>query len=137
VIRIAAVGDLHAGSDTADVLRDQLGEVSQKADVLLIAGDLTKSGRPQEARVLARELGHVSVPVVAVLGNHDHHADRPEEIASLLRDVGVAVLEGQSIAVAVDDARRFRHHRNSSSITRIARGRERMKSRPPMSSTAA
>ena len=99
MIRIAAVGDLHAGSDTADVLRDQLGEVSQKADVLLIAGDLTKSGRPQEARVLAHELGHVSVPVVAVLGNHDHHSDRPEEVASLLRDVGVAVLEGQSIKV--------------------------------------
>ena len=57
MIRIAAVGDLHAGSDTADALREQLGEVSQKADVLLIAGDLTKSGRPQEARVLARELG--------------------------------------------------------------------------------
>jgi len=56
VIRIAAVGDLHAGSDTADVLRDQLAEVSQKVDVLLIAGDLTRSGRPEEARVLAREL---------------------------------------------------------------------------------
>jgi Icc-related predicted phosphoesterase len=97
VIRIAAVGDLHAGSDTADVLRDQLAEVSQKADVLLIAGDLTKSGRPEEARVLARDLADVSVPVVAVLGNHDHHADRPQEIASLLRDVGVSVLEGQSI----------------------------------------
>ena len=99
MIRIAAVGDLHAGSDTADVLRGQLAEVSQKADVLLIAGDLTKSGRPEEARVLARELADVSVPVVAVLGNHDHHADRPEEIASLLRDVGISVLEGQSIQV--------------------------------------
>jgi len=99
VIRIAAVGDLHGGSDTADVVRDQLAEVSQKADVLLIAGDLTKSGRPEEARVLAHDLADVSVPVVAVLGNHDHHADRPEEIASLLRDVGVSVLEGQAIRV--------------------------------------
>jgi Icc-related predicted phosphoesterase len=99
VIRIAAVGDLHAGPDSTEVLRDQLGEVSQRADVLLIAGDLTKSGRPEEAQVLARELSGVSVPVVAVLGNHDHHADRPEEIASLLREVGVAVLEGQSIRV--------------------------------------
>jgi Icc-related predicted phosphoesterase len=99
VIRIAAVGDLHAGPDSAGVLRDQLAIVSDKADVLLIAGDLTKSGKPEEAELLAAELQGVAIQVVAVLGNHDHHADRPDEIAAILRDVGVAILEGDSVRV--------------------------------------
>src|SRR5215211_7410865 len=99
VIRVAAVGDLHVGPDSAGALRDQLSAVHEKADVLLIAGDLTKSGEPEEADALARELRGLSVRVVAVLGNHDHHADRPAEIAGLLREAGVAVLEGDACRI--------------------------------------
>lgn len=99
MIRVAAVGDLHVGPDSTGVLREQLLALQEKADVLLIAGDLTKSGQPEEAEVLAAELQGVAVQVVAVLGNHDHHADRPDEIADLLRDVGVAVLEGDGVRV--------------------------------------
>lgn len=99
MIRVAAVGDLHVGPDSAGALREQLVGLPDKADVLLIAGDLTKSGRPEEAEVLAAELQGAAVQVVAVLGNHDHHADRPDEIADLLRDVGVAVLEGDAVRV--------------------------------------
>lgn len=99
MIRVAAVGDLHAGPDSAGVLREQLSTVSEKADVLLIAGDLTKSGEPEEAEILAAELQGVAVQTVAVLGNHDHHADQPELIVDLLRDVGVAVLEGDAVRV--------------------------------------
>jgi Icc-related predicted phosphoesterase len=99
VIRVAAVGDLHVGPDSAGALREQLGAVHEKADVLLIAGDLTKSGEPEEAEALARELRDLSVQVVAVLGNHDHHADRPAEIAALLREAGVVVLEGDAFRI--------------------------------------
>jgi Icc-related predicted phosphoesterase len=99
VIRVAAVGDLHVGPDSAGALREQLSAVHEKADVLLIAGDLTKSGEPKEAEALARELRGLSVRVVAVLGNHDHHADRPAEVAGLLREAGVAVLEGDAVRI--------------------------------------
>jgi Icc-related predicted phosphoesterase len=99
VIRIAAVGDLHVGPDSTALLREQLASVPERADLLLIAGDLTKSGEIEEAEALASELQGLRVQVVAVLGNHDHHANRPAEIAALMRDVGVAVLEGDAVRV--------------------------------------
>jgi len=99
VINVAAIGDVHVGPDSAGSLRRQLASVPDRADLLLIAGDLTKSGALEEAEVVAAELQGLSIQVVAVLGNHDHHSDRPAEIAAVLRDVGVAVLEGDAIRV--------------------------------------
>jgi Icc-related predicted phosphoesterase len=99
MIHVAAVGDVHVGPDSAGALRQQLATVSERADLLLLAGDLTKSGAVEEAEVVAAELQGLPVQVVAVLGNHDHHSDRPVEIAAMLRDVGVAVLEGDAIRV--------------------------------------
>ena len=105
MIRIAAVGDVHFGEDSAGRLRPQLQHLSERADVLLLAGDLTRHGEPVEAKVLADELRDVEVPVVAVLGNHDHHADRPDEVAALLQDAGVRVLEGTSTTLEVGGTR--------------------------------
>jgi Icc-related predicted phosphoesterase len=99
VIRIAAAGDLHVGPDSAGAVGEQLGAVAEKADVLVIAGDLTKSGLTEEAAALGSQLRDLAVRVVAVLGNHDHHSDRPNEIADLLRDAGVIVLEGEGVRV--------------------------------------
>ncbi|HZN43210.1 MAG TPA: metallophosphoesterase [Actinomycetota bacterium] len=99
MINVAAIGDVHVGPDSAGSLRRQLASVPDRADLLLIAGDLTKSGALEEAEVVAAELQGLSIQVVAVLGNHDHHSDRPAEIAAVLRDVGVAVLEGDAIRV--------------------------------------
>lgn len=99
MIRIAAAGDLHVGPDSAPAVGDQLRNVADRADVLLIAGDLTKSGRTEEAAALAGQLHGLRVQAVAVLGNHDHHADRPQEIAELLQDAGVAVLEGDAVRI--------------------------------------
>jgi Icc-related predicted phosphoesterase len=99
VIRVAATGDLHVGPDSARAVGDQLRNVADRADVLLIAGDLTKSGRTEEAAALAGELHGLRVQMVVVLGNHDHHADRSQEIAELLRDVGVVVLEGDAARI--------------------------------------
>jgi Icc-related predicted phosphoesterase len=105
VIRIAAVGDVHVGEDSRGLLRPRLATLREQADVLLLAGDLTRCGSPAEAAVLAGEIADVGVPVVAVLGNHDHHADRPDEVAAVLASAGVTVLEGTSTVVEVDGCR--------------------------------
>ncbi|GAA3883985.1 metallophosphoesterase [Saccharothrix violaceirubra] len=96
MIRIAAVGDVHLGEDARGRLRPALDRIGEHADVLLLAGDLTRHGTVDEARVAADEFADLAVPVVAVLGNHDHHDDRPEEVAAVLRDSGLTVLEGGS-----------------------------------------
>lgn len=76
MIRIAATGDVHFGEDSAGSLRPSLERIDRDADVLLIAGDLTKYGDPAQAEVLAQEVKDLPVPVVTVLGNHDYHSDR-------------------------------------------------------------
>jgi Icc-related predicted phosphoesterase len=101
VIRIAAVGDVHFGQDSAGALRPHLETLAEHADLLLLAGDLTRLGVPEEAAVLARELGDVPVPIVAVLGNHDYHSDQEKAVAEVLEDVGVRVLEGEGTLVDV------------------------------------
>ncbi|MFJ4468102.1 metallophosphoesterase [Streptomyces sp. NPDC089424] len=99
MIRIAAVGDIHMGPDSQGVLRPAFDTLPDCADVLLLAGDLTRHGTPEEARVVAREITGLGVPVVAVLGNHDHHDDRPQEVTAILEDAGAHVLEGRSTVV--------------------------------------
>lgn len=105
MIRVAAVGDIHMGPDSQGLFRPAFDTLSDCADLLLLAGDLTRHGTPEEARVVAEELAGLSVPVVAVLGNHDHHDERPEEVTAILRDAGIRVLEGQATVVEVDGTR--------------------------------
>jgi len=100
VIRIAAVGDIHVGRG-GGALAAELAGLADRADVLLLAGDLTDRGRPSEARALASVLGGLALPVVAVLGNHDHDAGRPDEVRAILEDGGVAVLEGEGVVLPV------------------------------------
>jgi len=104
MIRIAAVGDLHAGEDSAPVGLGRFDDLAGQADLLLLAGDLTKRGRPEEAAVVAESVRRAGVPVAAVLGNHDYECDRPEEVAAALRDAGAAVLEGTSATWEVGGA---------------------------------
>ena len=103
MIRIAAVGDLHVGSDSCDVVRKSLEPVADDADVLLLAGDLTRHGSVEEGECLARSLKNLGVPVVAVLGNHDLHLDQSERIVGLLEEVGVTVLEGTTTVIDLND----------------------------------
>lgn len=105
MMRIAAVGDVHFGTDSAGTLLPALESLPDRADVLLIAGDLTRHGTVEEAAVLARELSATGVPVVAVLGNHDYHADENAEITAVLEQHGITVLEGDATVVEVDGAR--------------------------------
>lgn len=99
MIRVAAVGDIHLGPESQGTLRPSFETLPECADVLLLAGDLTRHGTPDEAQVVAREIKDLGVPVVAVLGNHDHHDDRPEEVTAILGEAGAHVLEGQATVV--------------------------------------
>jgi Icc-related predicted phosphoesterase len=99
VIRVAAVGDIHMGPDSQGLLRPAFETLPDCADLLLLAGDLTRHGTPEEARVVAQEVRGLPVPVVAVLGNHDHHDEQPEKVTGILQEAGVTVLEGEGTVV--------------------------------------
>ncbi|MEO6055759.1 MAG: metallophosphoesterase [Gemmatimonadales bacterium] len=99
-VRIAAVGDLHFGrTDFGPPIRRLFEEVAEQADVLALCGDLTDSGEPEEARALARILATVSIPTVAVLGNHDFESGKTAEVGRILCDAGVHLLDGSSYEV--------------------------------------
>ena len=95
-VRIAAVGDFHASEATAGSYRPHFGAVNDEADVLLLAGDLTNWGTPAEMRVAVAELSDVDIPIVAVLGNHDHEAGETAAACEILRDRGIHLLDGDT-----------------------------------------
>jgi Icc-related predicted phosphoesterase len=101
VIRVAAVGDVHIGGEGPGRLAAHLESIGDHADLLLLAGDLTRCGEPGEARALAAALAGLDIPVVAVLGNHDHHADQADAITDILGGAGVCMLEGTSVELDV------------------------------------
>jgi Icc-related predicted phosphoesterase len=92
-LRVAAVGDVHLDQDVLGRYRPALEHLGQKADLLLLAGDLTRHGTAGEAQCVAQEFGGLPVPVVTVLGNHDYHCDQVPEVTAVLRDAGITVLE--------------------------------------------
>jgi Icc-related predicted phosphoesterase len=95
-VRIAALADLHCSKTSQGALQPLFARIAEAADLLLIAGDLTDYGLPDEARVLARELTTLRIPVAAVLGNHDVESDKPGEVRQILADAGVHVLDGDA-----------------------------------------
>ncbi len=92
-IRIAAAGDVHASQARRAELADAFARVAEEGDLILLAGDLTTHGDPEQAAVLAEACRDLRVPVVAVLGNHDLHAGRSPELVAALREGGIVVLE--------------------------------------------
>ena len=105
MLRIAAVGDVHVGVDSVGHLRSGFAALADEADVLLLAGDLTKRGELAEGDVLAGELRDLPVPIVAVLGNHDHESDQQRVLAQRLLDVGVRVIEGSATVLEIGGVR--------------------------------
>ncbi len=102
VVRIGAVADLHYSRklNEGPSLHDFLAEASRACDVLLLPGDLTDRGLPEEAEGLAREIrAAVNVPVIAVLGNHDFEAERPAEVREILLAAGIHMLDGEAVQV--------------------------------------
>jgi len=101
MIRIAAVGDVHVDKDVLGRYRPALEQLPGTADALLIAGDLTRHGTVEEARCMASEFGALGVPVVVVLGNHDHQSDQESQVTDVLREAGLIVLEGAGTVLEV------------------------------------
>jgi Icc-related predicted phosphoesterase len=99
-VQIAAVSDVHYGKHSQGMLQPLFAQIAERADVLVLPGDLTDYGLAEEARVLARDLtSSVKIPIVAVLGNHDFESDQSEEIARILADAGVHILDGDAVEV--------------------------------------
>jgi Icc-related predicted phosphoesterase len=95
-VRLAAVGDLHCTKDSVGKFKPVFAQLEGKAEVLLLCGDLTDYGLPDEAHVLAKELGNLKMPILAVLGNHDYESGHHEKVIEILKEGGIKVLDGDS-----------------------------------------
>jgi Icc-related predicted phosphoesterase len=94
-IRIAAAGDIHYGErdDDRERAAAAFGALEGRADLILLAGDLTTHGEPEQGRIVADAVRDLGLPVIAVLGNHDWHVDRAGELTAVLEDAGIVVLD--------------------------------------------
>lgn len=97
--KIAAVGDIHVKETDKGKWTECFKAISEKADILLICGDLTDTGKPEEAAVLYEELHACRIPVVAVLGNHDFDHGKQDEIKEILQSDNFHLLDGDSVVV--------------------------------------
>lgn len=98
-MRVAAFGDLHVKEEHKQPYRELFGEISAAADVMVLCGDLTDRGKPDEARILVEDLRSCTVPVVAVLGNHDYEDGQVDEVCHILRESGVRLLDGSAVEI--------------------------------------
>jgi Icc-related predicted phosphoesterase len=96
VVRLAALSDIHYSKSSQGSMAALFADIAENADVLVLCGDLTDYGLAEEARILAKDLAPVKIPVVAVLGNHDFEAGAEHEIAEILTDIGVHMLDGDA-----------------------------------------
>jgi Icc-related predicted phosphoesterase len=99
VVRLAAVGDIHCTKTSEGVLQPLFSKITESADILLLCGDLTDYGLPEEAHVLVKELTAVTIPTIAVFGNHDYESHKEDELQQILSDVGVTVLDGSACEI--------------------------------------
>ena len=100
IVRIAAIGDLHYSRLAAPgTLQPLFADITEAADILVIAGDLTDFGLADEARALARELATLKIPAVAVLGNHDCESNQQEDVKRILLEAGVTTLDGDTTEI--------------------------------------
>jgi Icc-related predicted phosphoesterase len=100
-VRLAAVGDIHYGKGSRGSLQTLFTALTRvEADILMLCGDLTDYGLPDEAAELARELvSGVKIPIVGVLGNHDYEAGAVEEVTRILTEAGVRLLDGETVEI--------------------------------------
>ncbi len=99
LLKLAAIGDLHVGENMTQPYRDLFAKISDEADVLALCGDLTNFGKTAEAEILAEDLQACSIPVVGVLGNHDFECGQPQEVARILHEAGLRVLDGEAVEI--------------------------------------
>jgi Icc-related predicted phosphoesterase len=95
-VRVAALADLHCTKTSQGAFQQLFARITDAADILLLAGDLTDYGLPEEAAVLAKELSTLRIPSAAVLGNHDVESGKQHEVRQILTDGGLTVLDGDA-----------------------------------------
>ncbi len=98
-LKIAAVGDLHVHETSKELYRELFAQISDNAEVLMLCGDLTNLGLPVEAKNLVHDLSFCKIPVLAVLGNHDHHSGHADEVKQILIDAGVKFLDHETFSI--------------------------------------
>lgn len=99
-VRLAALSDVHYGKNSQGALHSLFAQVAESADIMLLCGDLTDYGLPEEAKILAKDLtSTVKIPVVGVLGNHDYESGQERELIQILADAGVRILDGDSLEI--------------------------------------
>ncbi len=102
-LRIAAAGDLHCGASTdREALAAAFATAAEKVDLILLAGDLTTHGEPEQAAILADACRPLDVPVLTVLGNHDWHCDRADEVIAALEAGGIDVIDRRHRILQID-----------------------------------
>lgn len=100
VVRVAAVGDLHCHKSSQGQFQGLFAAAAAQADILVLCGDLTDYGLPEEAEILIKEMSvGAKLPTVAVLGNHDFESGRQAEVKQMLMDAGVVMLDGDAVEV--------------------------------------
>ncbi len=100
VLRVAALGDLHCNKNSRGTIRPLFENAGTFADVLVLCGDLTDYGLPEEARLLVDELAVAAkLPIVAVLGNHDFESGQEDEVSRILVDSGITLLDGDAVEI--------------------------------------
>ena len=100
IVRVAAVGDLHCGKDSQGRLQPLFARMAETADVIVLCGDLTDYGLPEEARILARETaGAAKTPMLAVFGNHDYESGHADEVKAILAEAGIRILDGDFVEI--------------------------------------
>jgi Icc-related predicted phosphoesterase len=100
VLRIAAVGDIHTKKTSQGALQQLFREMTEQADIALLCGDLTDFGTIEEAEILAKEIGSsLRIPSIGVLGNHDFESGRQNEVAQIMSQAGVTMLDGEAIEI--------------------------------------
>jgi uncharacterized protein len=98
-IRIAAAGDMHFDERARGSMAELIEQVNREADILALVGDLTTHGRPEQMESFLEEIRPIGVPIVTVLGNHDHEAEQAVELTGMLTEAGVMVLDGQAVEI--------------------------------------
>jgi Icc-related predicted phosphoesterase len=97
-VRVGVIGDLHFDGKQGS-LREIFADLQREADILALCGDLTTHGELDQVQGFVQELEGVDLPIVAVLGNHDHEAGHADRFCTILQERGVHVLDGENVVI--------------------------------------
>jgi Icc-related predicted phosphoesterase len=99
-VRVAALADLHYKKSSLGKLKDLFMRASEAADVLLLCGDMTDSGLPEEAEILAQDIKKfVRIPCLSVVGNHDFESGKIQHVQEILIEAGMQILDGDAVEI--------------------------------------